>query len=252
MRMLIKVCLIAMLLLCYVQLGLGSELSESEDLLSSDKSSGSSSSKARGGHAPSHDRRPEPGSPRKKLKKTGSGRVSAGEREDESCTRMGGICQPRRYICQGRYLKDKCSDSKLQQCCLQAGAWSVLCAGHHKNRVRACDAHGCGAFSSERDSFHGAVDLVCDDYSVINAPFSGSLAGPVSRKDQAGHQYDGVKLQSDVYCVKIFNIRPYRYFGPVARGEALGYLLPLQECFSGITSHLELQMCDGSDPSSFM
>lgn len=30
------------------------------------------------------------------------------------------------------------------------GAWSVLCAGHHNNRVRACDVHGCGAFNSNR------------------------------------------------------------------------------------------------------
>uniref|UniRef100_A0A3Q0RUP7 Si:ch1073-204b8.1 n=1 Tax=Amphilophus citrinellus TaxID=61819 RepID=A0A3Q0RUP7_AMPCI len=131
-------------------------------------------------------------------------------------------------------------------------AWSVLCAGHH-NRVRACDVHGCGAFNSQRvNGLHKAVDLVCDDYSIINTPFSGSLAGPVSRKDPAGNQFDGVKLLSDEHCVKIFNIRPYRYFGPVTQGEALGYLLPLQERFSGITSHLELQMCDGTDPSPFI
>uniref|UniRef100_A0A8C7LKE0 Uncharacterized protein n=1 Tax=Oncorhynchus kisutch TaxID=8019 RepID=A0A8C7LKE0_ONCKI len=54
------------------------------------------------------------------------------------------------------------------------------------------------------------------------------------------------------YCVKIFNIRPYRYMGPISQGEALGYLLPLQERFSGITSHMELQMCDRSDPSPYI
>uniref|UniRef100_A0A8D3CQC3 Si:ch1073-204b8.1 n=1 Tax=Scophthalmus maximus TaxID=52904 RepID=A0A8D3CQC3_SCOMX len=120
--------------------------------------------------------------------------------------------------------------------------WSVLCAGHHNNRVRACDVHGCGAFNSQRgNGLHKAVDLVCDDYGLVNAPFSGTLAGPVTRKDGAGTQ-----------CVKIFNIRPYRYLGPVAQGQALGYLLPLQERFSGITSHLALQMCDGTDPSRFI
>lgn len=41
------------------------------------------------------------------------------------------------------------------------------------------------------------MDLVCDDYGIVNTPFSGSLAGPVSRKDPAGNQYDGVKLLSD-------------------------------------------------------
>ncbi|XP_070773725.1 leukocyte cell-derived chemotaxin-2-like [Enoplosus armatus] len=176
-----------------------------------------------------------------------------GPKSDISCTKLGGICQPDRYICQGRYLKDKCSGAKTRQCCMPVGAWSILCAGHHNNRVRACDVHGCGAFNSRRgDNLHKAVDLVCDDYGIVNTPFSGSLAGPVSRKDPAGHQYDGVKLLNDVHCVKIFNIRPYRYIGPVAQGEALGYLLPLQERFSGITSHLELQMCDGTDPSPFI
>lgn len=52
--------------------------------------------------------------------------------------------------------------------------------------------------------------------------------------------------------MKIFNIRPYRYIGPVAQGEAFGYVLPLQEHFSGITSHLELRMCDRADPSPFI
>uniref|UniRef100_A0A3Q3JVV2 Uncharacterized protein n=1 Tax=Monopterus albus TaxID=43700 RepID=A0A3Q3JVV2_MONAL len=107
-------------------------------------------------------------------------------------------------------------------------ALSILCAGHHSNRVRACDVHGCGAFHSKRgNDLHKAVDLVCDDYGIVNAPFSGSLAGPVSQW---------------VHCVKIFNICPYRYMGPVAQGEPLGYLLPLQERFSGITSHLELHI----------
>lgn len=47
------------------------------------------------------------------------------------------------------------------------------------------------------DDLHKAVDLVCNDYGIVNTPFSGSLAGPVSRKDPAGNQYDGVKLVSD-------------------------------------------------------
>ncbi|KAF7663940.1 hypothetical protein LDENG_00195680 [Lucifuga dentata] len=132
-------------------------------------------------------------------------------------------------------------------------AWSILCAGHHNNRKRACDVYGYGAFNSRRgDDLHKAVDLVCDDYGIINAPFSGSLAGPFSQWGPDGIQYDGVILLNDVHCVKIFNVRPYRYMGPVDQGEALGYLLPLQERFSGITSHLELQMCDNTDPSPFI
>lgn len=63
------------------------------------------------------------------------------------------------------------------------------------------------------------MDLVCDDYGVVNTPFSGSLAGPVSRKDPDGNQYDGVKLLNDgkedkisiqylnvLRCLKIINL----------------------------------------------
>ncbi|XP_074468325.1 leukocyte cell-derived chemotaxin-2 [Sebastes fasciatus] len=255
MRMLSRVCLIAALLVCYVLLrscALEHEKKKGEESQSPDKNA-DSNFKVKRNHTTANDGRPKAVAPRKKVKKTGSKRVSTGPRSDVSCTRLGGICQPNRYICQGQYLKDKCSGAKTRQCCMPVGAWSVLCASHHNNRVRACDAHGCGAFNSNRDNDrHKAVDLVCDDYGIVNAPFSGSLAGPVSRKEPAGNQYNGVKLLNDVYCVKIFNIRPYRYTGPVAQGEALGYLLPLQERFSGITSHLELQMCDGTDPSPFI
>ncbi|XP_069001653.1 leukocyte cell-derived chemotaxin-2-like isoform X1 [Embiotoca jacksoni] len=252
MTMLWRVSLIAALLLCYMLLSCASEheKGERQEFQKPDKRA-DSHIKVKRNYTTANDKRPKTLTPRKKVKKTG--RVSVGPRSDIGCTRLGGICQPNRYICQGRYLKDKCSGSKTRQCCVQVGAWSVLCTGHHNNRVRACDAYGCGAFNSKRvNGLHKAVDVVCDDYGIISSPFSGSLAGPVSRQDPAGNQYDGVKLLSDVFCVKIFNIRPYRYLGPVAQGEALGYLLPLQDRFSGITSHLELQMCDGTDPSPFI
>ena len=63
---------------------------------------------------------------------------------------------------------------------------------------------------------------------------------------------DCCPLPSPAYCVKLFNVRPYRYTGAVSEGDGLGYVLPLQDRFSGVTSHLELQMCDSSDPSHFL
>ncbi|XP_050949091.1 leukocyte cell-derived chemotaxin-2 isoform X1 [Labeo rohita] len=174
-------------------------------------------------------------------------------RNDMGCTSIGGICQRNTYICQGRYLKDKCRGEKSRWCCTPATAWSALCAGSHHNRARACDSYGCGGFNSRSDGrIHKGIDIVCGDYGIINAPFTGNLGGPVGRAAGDSVQYDGVKLYNKVHCVKIFNIRPYVYFGSVVQGEAMGYLLPLQEHFSGITSHLELQMCDGSDPSPFI
>ncbi|XP_061902469.1 leukocyte cell-derived chemotaxin-2-like isoform X2 [Entelurus aequoreus] len=194
-------------------------------------------------------RRSDAATRRKEVKKAESKR----RRSDVGCVSLGGICQTDRFICQGRYLRDKCSGPATRLCCVPDGAWSVLCAGHYNNRVRGCDLHGCGAFNSRGNhDLQRAVDLVCSDYGTVNAPFSGSLAGPVSQKDPAGFQHDGVKLVNDVHCVKIFNIRPFRYIGAVAQGDTLGYVLPLQERFSGITSHLKLRMCDGTDPSPFI
>lgn len=191
--------------------------------------------------------------PVKKHTRRTKNKVVVGQTWSEvSCTSLGRNCQPKRFICQGRYLDDKCSGGNAW-CCLPDGAWSVLCAGHYNNRVRACDVHGCGAFNSRRGAkLHKAVDLVCDDYGLINAPFSGTLSGPVTHTDPSGIQYEGVKLVSPVHCVKLLNMRPYRYMGSVARGGAVGYLLPLQDRFAGITSHLKLQMCDGSDPTPFI
>uniref|UniRef100_UPI0037E948F7 leukocyte cell-derived chemotaxin-2-like n=1 Tax=Semicossyphus pulcher TaxID=241346 RepID=UPI0037E948F7 len=250
MRLLLRVSLIAALLSCYVLLSWASEQGKSKG---EEPQSPDSNMKVKRNYTAANVRKPKAGSHRKKVKQTGSQSVSMGPRSTIICTRLGDIYQLKRYICQGRYLKDKCSGVNKRQCCVPVGAWSVFCSGHHNNRVRACDGHGCGAFNSRRgNDLHKAVDLVCDDYGIVSTPFSGTLAGPVSRKDPAGNQYDGVKLLNDVHCVKIFNVRPYRYIGPVVQGEALGYVLPLQERFSGITSHLELQMCDGSDPSPFI
>ncbi len=99
-------------------------------------------------------------------------------RNDMDCSSIGGICQSNIYICQGRYLKDKCRGEKSRQCCapglilhfltrcnvhwflwtetdellwcFSAAAWSALCAGSHHNRLRACDSYGCGGFNSRR------------------------------------------------------------------------------------------------------
>ncbi|XP_063059088.1 uncharacterized protein LOC134452560 [Engraulis encrasicolus] len=182
-----------------------------------------------------------------------SQKKSSGPRGDAGCVAAGGICQRSSYVCQGRYLQDRCAGSPGRQCCMPVGAWDVLCAGHHHNRVRACDFFGCGSYNSASNGVvHKAVDIVCDDYGSINAPFSGTLGGPVGRRGEDGIQFDGVKLSNHAYCIKIFNIRPLRYSGPVTQGDTLGYQLPLQDSQSGITSHLELQMCDQSDPTPFI
>lgn len=50
---------------------------------------------------------------------------------------------------------------------------------------------------STRDgAHHKGVDIVCDDYGNIKAPFTGTLGGPVGRRGVDGIQFDGVKLSN--------------------------------------------------------
>ncbi|RXM95859.1 putative phospholipid-transporting ATPase VB [Acipenser ruthenus] len=134
-----------------------------------------------------------------------------------------------------------------------SGSWDSLCTGHVSNRVRGCDKFGCGGFNANRGSrIHRGIDVVCDDYSIVYAPFTGTLRGQAQPYGDASTIDDGVKLSNSAYCVKIFYIRPYQYSGPISKGDKLGYLLPMQEQYSGVTSHLHLQMCDKSDPTPYI
>lgn len=61
--------------------------------------------------------------PDERLTATGRGREvltrtrGTRPRNDMGCTSIGGICQHNTYICQGRYLKDKCRGEISRQCC---------------------------------------------------------------------------------------------------------------------------------------
>lgn len=91
--------------------------SKGEELQSPDKNAGSNINVKRN-YTTENDRRPKAVTARKKIVKTGSKRASVRRRSDATCTKLGGICQPDRYICQGRYLKDKCLGAKTRQCCM--------------------------------------------------------------------------------------------------------------------------------------
>lgn len=47
---------------------------------------------------------------------------------------------------------------------------------------------------------HRGMDIVCGDYGIVNAPFSGNLGGPVGRAVGDSVQYDGVKLYNKGIC----------------------------------------------------
>ena len=82
--------------------------------------------------------RPKTVTVRKKVKKTGS---KMQPRSDISCTELGGICQPNRYICRGRYLRDRCSRAKTRQCCTPGTVTQVTTVDAEALRIKweQCD-----------------------------------------------------------------------------------------------------------------
>ncbi|XP_069500858.1 leukocyte cell-derived chemotaxin-2-like [Ambystoma mexicanum] len=129
------------------------------------------------------------------------------------------------------------------------GTWATMCQS--SNRVRGCDFHGCGHFNARRGTrLHKGVDIVCRDGSTVYAPFTGNLQGISRPYSKTNAINDGVKLSGSGFCVKMFYIKPDRYYGEIQKGERLGTMLQMQSVYGGITSHLHVQSCDHSiDPT---
>ncbi|NXP86819.1 MIM1 protein, partial [Passerina amoena] len=135
----------------------------------------------------------------------------------------------------------------------QDGRWAAVCAGNPTNEIRGCDKYGCGYYGAPRRSGkgkHRAVDVICADGATVYAPFSGQLSGPVKFFHNGNAIDDGVQIRGPDFCVKLLCIHPIRYSGQISKGQVLGRMLPMQRVFPGITSHIHVENCDHSDPTS--
>ncbi|XP_019361789.1 PREDICTED: leukocyte cell-derived chemotaxin-2-like [Gavialis gangeticus] len=132
-----------------------------------------------------------------------------------------------------------------------AGPWGQICVGNPRNSRRTCDPHGCGHYNAPRlNGKHLGVDVLCQDGSTVRAPFSGRIIRQAKpyRRDNAIN--NGVHLSGSGYCIQLFYIRPVKYSGPIKKGETLGTMLPMQRVYPGIQSHVHIQNCDRTDPTS--
>ncbi|XP_075297738.1 leukocyte cell-derived chemotaxin-2-like [Opisthocomus hoazin] len=135
----------------------------------------------------------------------------------------------------------------LQQ---QQGHWAQICSGNPTNKIRGCDRYGCGHFGAGRGSRkHKGVDVVCQDGSVVYAPFTGKIDKQARPYGNGNAIDNGLQLSGSGFCIKMFYIKPVKYSGPVKRGEKIGVLLPMQRVYRGITSHVHIQNCDLTDPT---
>ncbi|KAM4525381.1 leukocyte cell-derived chemotaxin-2-like [Odontesthes bonariensis] len=129
-----------------------------------------------------------------------------------------------------------------------------LCNGNPNNRRRTSDSFGQGHYGARRNGkLHEGLDIVCQDGSAVYAPFDVTLQGKliVYNDPRKAAIDEGINLRGEGLCFKLFYVRPDRTTGSVRKGERIGTMLPMQTVYPGITSHVHVQMCDKSDPTSY-
>ncbi|NWX87834.1 MIM1 protein, partial [Nothoprocta pentlandii] len=133
--------------------------------------------------------------------------------------------------------------------------WAAVCAGNPTNEIRGCDRYGCGYYGAPRRSGkgkHTGVDVICADGATVYAPFAGQLSGPIKFFHNGNAIDDGIQIKGPGFCVKLLCIHPIKYNGFIGKGQVLGKMLPMQRVFPGITSHIHVENCDHSDPTSYL
>ncbi|KAJ1081554.1 hypothetical protein NDU88_001734, partial [Pleurodeles waltl] len=115
---------------------------------------------------------------------------------DGGCTSKGGVCQLNSNYCDGSYSSGLCGGPTQRQCCSKSsGKWATTCAGQSSNRVRGCDSHGCGHYNAPRGSrLHKGVDVICNDGSVVYAPFTGTKQGQAKPYGDGSVIDNGIKI----------------------------------------------------------
>ncbi|KAK1134387.1 hypothetical protein AOXY_G38291 [Acipenser oxyrinchus oxyrinchus] len=167
-----------------------------------------------------------------------------------------GQCQHTSQFCKGTYLGGLCEGPAKRQCCLNEAAllkFGVLCNGYSGNVKRRCDSYGCGNYGARRGGhLHKGLDIKCSDGSTVYAPFDAKLNGQARPYGNGNLIDDGINLSGKGLCVKLFYVKPFNFRGNVKKGDKIGNLLPMQKVYSGITSHIHVQMCDKSDPTPYL
>ncbi|XP_043376902.1 leukocyte cell-derived chemotaxin-2-like, partial [Chelonia mydas] len=124
-----------------------------------------------------------------------------------------------------------------------------ICAGNPSNKRRGCDRFGCGYYGRRK---HLGVDVMCRDRSAVYAPFSGMIDEQVKPYVKNNAINNGIQLRGSGFCIKIFYIKQFTYRGRVRMGQKIGVMLPMQRVFPGISSHVQIQNCDCSDPTHYL
>ncbi|XP_075891272.1 leukocyte cell-derived chemotaxin-2-like [Nelusetta ayraudi] len=139
-------------------------------------------------------------------------------------------------------------------CVTDGVQFGQLCSGNARNRRRTSDSWGAGHFGAPRVTrTHRGLDIVCADGATVYAPFDVTINRKVIVyiDPTKAAINNGLKLTGGGLCFKLFYIQPDKTSGTVKKGNRLGTMLPMQQVYPGITSHVHVQMCDNSDPTPY-
>ncbi|KAM3592009.1 uncharacterized protein V6R79_011306 [Siganus canaliculatus] len=139
-------------------------------------------------------------------------------------------------------------------CLSDAVTFGPLCEGNPTNRRRASDSWGSGHYGAGRNGRrHEGLDVYCADGSAVYAPLDVTLERRVIvyNKAEKAAIDKGVQMRGGGLCFKLFYVDPDRVSGTVRKGQRIGTMLPMQQVYPGITSHIHVQMCDKSDPTPY-
>ncbi|XP_074551333.1 leukocyte cell-derived chemotaxin-2-like [Halichoeres trimaculatus] len=137
----------------------------------------------------------------------------------------------------------------------EGAKFGQLCSGNPTNQRRTSDKWGMGHYGAPRGSTrkHKGLDIKCQDGSEVYAPFDVELVRKVIvyNDPKKAAINNGIQLEGEGLCFKLFYVKPDKTSGRVKKGKKIGVMLQMQKVYPGITSHVHVQMCDGTNPTPY-
>mgnify|MGYP003418325317 FL=1 len=120
-----------------------------------------------------------------------------------------------------------------------------------KNKLRACDAGGCGYFGAPRkDHIHKGIDIVCTPGTTVISPVDGVITRsflPYANDNN----YNGVEIATVDNKIKIMYMLPYfeKIGTTVKAGDPIGVAQDISKKYtSAVTPHLHVELWSDGQP----
>ncbi|XP_029981587.1 leukocyte cell-derived chemotaxin-2-like [Sphaeramia orbicularis] len=139
-------------------------------------------------------------------------------------------------------------------CACDALTFGQLCSSYPTNTPRTSDIHGQGHFGARRTyGSHEGIDITCNDGDTVYAPFDLTVVRGliVYSGGRNAAINKGIVIQASGLCFKLFYVDPVQTSGSLKKGDVLGTMMPMQEVYPGITSHVHVMLCDKTDPTGY-